>query len=358
MHKFNYDWRLADGYPAPGIKPNGCTVFSTFSCGGGSSMGYKLAGYNVIGAEDIDPKMQALYEKNHHPKYYFLDGVKTLKDREDLPEELYHLDILDGSPPCSNFSMAGNREDDWGKEKKFREGQAKQVLDTLFFDFIDLAAKLKPKVVIAENVKGLLIGAAKEYVTRILSDFDKAGYAVSFYLLNSSTMGVPQARNRVFFIAIRKDLLPKLQNLQYDLFGGSPILKMEFDEEPIPYKEIEEKEGNANAWGIYPGVKPYWEKIEPGRSCADVHPKGHFFQELKLHPDKPLPTLRAGSNSYYHYKDERKLFDMEITHGGSFPTDYDYNKQKPIYVVGMSVPPVMMAQVSNKVYEQVLSRLK
>jgi DNA (cytosine-5)-methyltransferase 1 len=48
------------------------------------------------------------------------------------------LDILDGSPPCSSFSMAGNREKDWGKEKKFREGQAEQVLDNLFFDFIDL----------------------------------------------------------------------------------------------------------------------------------------------------------------------------------------------------------------------------
>jgi DNA (cytosine-5)-methyltransferase 1 len=60
--------------------------------------------------------------------------------------------------------MAGNREKDWGKEKVFREGQAQQVLDTLFFDFIDLAKKLQPKVVIAENVKGLLIGEAKSYI--------------------------------------------------------------------------------------------------------------------------------------------------------------------------------------------------
>jgi DNA (cytosine-5)-methyltransferase 1 len=107
------------------------------------------------------------YKTNHNPKYAYLEPIQTFKNRTDLPAELYNLDILDGSPPCSSFSMAGNRDKDWGKEKKFREGQAEQVLDTLFFDFIDLAKKLQPKVVVAENVKGLLMGNAKDYVIEI-----------------------------------------------------------------------------------------------------------------------------------------------------------------------------------------------
>ena len=74
------------------------------------------------------------------------------------------------------FSMAGSREKGWGKEKKFREGQAEQVLDTLFFDFIDLAKELQPKVVVAENVAGLMMGAAKEYVKKIYKAFQEAGY--------------------------------------------------------------------------------------------------------------------------------------------------------------------------------------
>ena len=157
--KLNYRWTMKDDYPT---EKNGLKVFSCFACGGGSTMGYKLAGFDVIGCNEIDPKMNKVYIENHKPKFNFLEGIQTFKLRDDLPEELYDLDILDGSPPCSSFSMAGNREKDWGKEKKFKEGQAEQVLDTLFFDFIDLAEKLKPKVVIAENVKGITQGEAKK----------------------------------------------------------------------------------------------------------------------------------------------------------------------------------------------------
>lgn len=64
----------------------------------------------------------------------------------ELPPELFDLDILDGSPPCSVFSMAGDREDKWGGVHAFREGQAVQRLDDLFFDFLDVAEKLRPRL--------------------------------------------------------------------------------------------------------------------------------------------------------------------------------------------------------------------
>ena len=203
MHKYPYHWALKK---TVFTKDKG-KVFSCFACGGGSTMGYKLAGFDVIGCNEIDPRMNDVYVANHHPKYNYLEDIRTLKMRDDLPKELYQLDILDGSPPCSSFSMMGSREEGWGVEKRFKEGQAKQVLDTLFFDFIDLAQKLQPKVVVAENVKGLLLGEAKAYVRRIYESFDKAGYALCHTLLNASYMGVPQTRERVFFTAIRKDLL-------------------------------------------------------------------------------------------------------------------------------------------------------
>jgi DNA (cytosine-5)-methyltransferase 1 len=157
-HKFPYNWTLKD---AVFTKDKG-KVFSCFACGGGSTMGYKLAGFDVLGCNEIDPKMIEAYKTNHNPKYAYLEPIQTFKTRKDLPSELYNLDILDGSPPCSSFSMAGNREKDWGKEKKFKEGQAEQVLDTLFFDFIDLAKELQPKIVVAENVKGLLLGSPQK----------------------------------------------------------------------------------------------------------------------------------------------------------------------------------------------------
>jgi len=178
-YKPHYKWNLSD---LDKVKKNGLKVFSCFARGGGSTMGYKLAGFDVIGANDIDPEMAWHYKTNHNPKHYFLEDIRKFRQRNDLPKELYELDILDGSPPCSSFSMAGKREKDWGKKKQFREGQSEQVLDDLFFDFIELARKLQPKIVIAENVKGMLHGNAKGYVKQIIGLFAVAGYDVQLFL--------------------------------------------------------------------------------------------------------------------------------------------------------------------------------
>ena len=92
-------WNLKD---AVFTKDKG-KVFSCFACGGGSTMGYKLAGFDVIGFNEIDPRMAKAYIANHHPKYAFVEPIQTFKNRKDLPKELYNLDILDGSPPVVAF---------------------------------------------------------------------------------------------------------------------------------------------------------------------------------------------------------------------------------------------------------------
>lgn len=350
MHRYPYNWKLKD---SNFTKDKG-KVFSCFSCGGGSTMGYKLAGFDVIGCNEIDPKMMDAYKANHNPKYSYLESIVTFKDREDLPEELYNLDILDGSPPCSSFSMAGNREKDWGKEKKFKEGQAEQVLDTLFFDFIDLANKLQPKIVVAENVKGLLLGDAKEYVRRIYKEFDKAGYYCQHWLLDASTMGVPQRRERVFFICLRKDLAAPLL-VQKDMFTKVPELKLDFKEPEILFKEVES--GIIETFEtISPCDLKYYDVCKMGNSIASVHPKGNRFNSYKLHPEKTPNTIAAGSD-IFHYEQKRKLDKEELCKIGTYPNDYDFVKNKPIYLIGMSVPPVMTAQIANEIYKQWIQTL-
>ena len=350
-HKFPYNWTLKD---AVFTKDKG-KVFSCFACGGGSTMGYKLAGFDVLGCNEIDPKMIEAYKTNHNPKYAYLEPIQTFKNRTDLPDELYNLDILDGSPPCSSFSMAGNRDKDWGKEKKFREGQAEQVLDTLFFDFIDLAKKLQPKVVVAENVKGLLMGNAKDYVIEIYKAFDEAGYYCQHFLLDASKMGVPQRRERVFFIALRKDLAKDFLYWK-DMFTEIPKLEMEFNEKEITYKEIRQQKGNESALGLSPKIKEYWLLCEAGNSFSSVHPKGSYFNEIKTHPEKVLPTIRANGLPY-DYEIQRTLFDDETKMAGSYPLDYNFLKLRPEYLIGMSVPPIMTAQVATNIYKQWLSKI-
>lgn len=358
-HRFHYNWTLKD---AVFTKDKG-KVFSCFACGGGSTMGYKLAGFDVIGHNDIDKKMIEVYKINHNPKYSFLESITTFSKRKDLPKELYELDILDGSPPCSSFSMAGNREKDWGKEKVFREGQELQVLDTLFFDFIDLAKELQPKVVVAENVKGLLLGAAKEYVIKIYKEFEKAGYYVQHFLLDASKMGVPQRRERVFFICLRKDLANPFLYMQ-DMFTEVPKIELNFDEPEIKFGAIKEKSGLINKHNKLANSEQIrWDIRKNGdRSLADcdfrLRGKTSFFNQSFIYNDKVLQTLTATKIGWNILFDEpRKCTDLEFCFGGSYPKDYNFNNNEPGYLIGMSVPPVMTAQIATEIYNQWLSKL-
>ena len=350
---FDYKWKLSE---TNFTKDKG-KVFSCFACGGGSTMGYKLAGFDVLGCNEIDPKMMEAYTTNHKPKYSFLEPIQTFKDRNDLPEELYNLDILDGSPPCSSFSMAGSREKQWGKEKKFKEGQAKQVLDTLFFDFIDLAKKLQPKVVIAENVKGLLLGSAKSYVRDIYREFDKAGYYCQHWLLNASKMGVPQRRERVFFIAFRKDLAgPFLQHK--DFFTYAPALNLIFKDKEIPFKDFD-----SGLYGkkLSEFVAKYYDMVKIGEKVSKALKKANLKETLfsydKINPNRALKTITASDSGEFRHDVPYFIHDQDLILGGSFPADYDFQKFNKKYLIGMSVPPVMTARIAQRIYDQWLSKL-
>lgn len=355
-HRFPYRWNLKD---ANFTKDKG-KAFSCFACGGGSTMGYKLAGFDVIGCNEIDPKMMEAYKVNHNPKYAFLEPIQTFKDRDDLPNELYDLEILDGSPPCSSFSLAGNRDEDWGKEKKFREGQAEQVLDTLFFDFIDLAKKLQPKVVVAENVKGLLIGPAREYVRKIYTAFDSAGYHVQHHLLDASTMGVPQKRERVFFIAIRKDLAGNFSS-QTDLFNLTPTIDLNFKEKGIPFKEfyipgLDDRPASRGR------MFEYWKNRKKGdESFCDTIKRTEgverCFTNKYLYRNNIPMTFTSNSDVIYLYDEYRKPNREESCCIGSFPQDYNFCKSTYYYLIGMSVPPVMTAQIATRIHEQWLTKI-
>lgn len=89
---------------------------------------------------------------------------------------------------------------------------------------------------------------------------------------------------------------------------------------------------------------------------SDNHPKGSYFNEVKAHPDKVLPTIRANGLPYDH-KVERTLFKDEVLMAGTYPMDYNFCKNKPEYLIGMSVPPVMVAQIATEIWNQWLSKL-
>jgi DNA (cytosine-5)-methyltransferase 1 len=340
-----YEWYLSD---LNKVKKNDYKVFSCFSCGGGSSLGYKLAGFNVIGNCEIDKRINDIYVKNNHPKYNYCMGIQEMNKLKEFPEELYHLDILDGSPPCSTFSMAGQREENWGKNKKFREGQASQILDDLFFEFIDLAAILKPKIVIAENVKGLIMGNAKGYVNLIVKKFNEIGYKVQLFLLNAATMGVPQKRERVFFVATRKDI-------QF------PNLVLNFNETPIKYGEI--KDSKYKPLGKDTMIYHRWKKrIKSDSNLGDTvkrteNGKISSFNTQYLKDDRVPNTIAAGGSLPVRFDVPGYATERDIKIIQTFPQDYDFLGSNVQYICGMSVPPIMMKKISEQVKIQLLDKL-
>jgi len=351
---FSYKWQLKTGYPK---KKNGYFVFSCFACGGGSTMGYKLAGYDVLGFNEIDPKMAECYIENHNPKYQFIEPIQEFKNRNDLPKELFNLDILDGSPPCSNFSMAGNREKDWGKKKKFREGQQEQVLDILFFDFIDLTKKLQPKIVISENVPGILMGTAFQYVQKIYKDFKNAGYYTIHRLLDASKMGVPQKRKRVFFFSIRKDLIKHIDT--YDFFDENPKIDLMFNEKGILFKEIKT---NSKRKTIQKTIQDAYHYCTINKNSdfaqyfEKISGKRKYFNTRLIFNNEICSTIKSDCT---HIIEGEKAYinNEEIKKASTFPNDYNFKKNKVDYLCGMSVPPVMMAQISKQIEIQWLDKI-
>jgi DNA (cytosine-5)-methyltransferase 1 len=335
---FDWKWYLKDIRQDKDVK-----VFSTFSCGGGSTMGYKRAGFKVLGNVEIDPRMNSVYVKNNHPKYNFLMDLREFNEKNDLPDELYNLDILDGSPPCSTFSTAGSREKAWGKEKVFREGQQKQTLDDLFFVFLDTVEKLKPKIVIAENVAGLIKGNAKGYVNQIIKRFKELGYEVQLFKLNAAYMNVPQARERVFFIA---------NNQKY------PKLKFAFNEKPILFGEVRTEKGKPIQGEI---TKKRLKHLQRGDMCiSDITKRTENGREVcfnnKIIWDDMVSLTITANGSFTRACDKSGFTEEDYRNVSSFPQDYDFMNQSAQYIGGMSVPPNMMANIATEIYKQWISK--
>jgi DNA (cytosine-5)-methyltransferase 1 len=181
-------------------------VISTFAGGGGSSTGYRLAGGKVLVINEFVEEAQKTYAENYPDTVILPGDIKELNGKDFLDAAgvgVGEIDILDGSPPCSAFSVAGKlshniheeehldvwgdsyiekvtgkHSDGWGQTKNYSDGKTVENIEDLFFEFLRVANEIKPKVIVAENVKGLTIGEAKEYFNKILNTFEKIGYEV------------------------------------------------------------------------------------------------------------------------------------------------------------------------------------
>lgn len=341
---------------------NGLTVASTFSGCGGSSLGYRMAGFRVLWANEFIPLARDTYLLNASPS--------TIVDPRDIrqiqPADVLdamglapgELDLFDGSPPCASFSMSGSRARGWGQTKKYSNTQ--QRTDDLFHEYIRLLRGIQPRSFVAENVTGLVVGKAKGHFLRILAAMREAGYTVEARVLDSQWLGVPQARQRLIFVGVRTDLnlapafpnpLPHRYTLR-DAIGedalnpGSVRVYVRRPPDERDDVALAESTEHARAWRRTP------------RGAASTK----YINLKREHPDEPVSTVVAcggtGASSVTHPNEPRKFTIHELRRICGFPDDF---RLRGSYAqrwerLGRAVPPVMMCHIASAVRDGVLLR--
>jgi DNA (cytosine-5)-methyltransferase 1 len=144
-----------------------------------------------------------------------------------------------------------------------------------------------------------------------------------------------------------------------DLFHDLPELVLNFKEPEIPFIEIDQYDIKTDEYSICPSYTKCLEICKEGDSFNTVHHKGMLHNAYRVDRNKPVKTIVAHNDgTAYHYEHNRRLTRLEFCKAGSYPTDYDFGKTRPNYLIGMSVPPLMTAQIATEIYNQWLIHIK
>lgn len=404
------------------ISHNGFNVISTFSGCGGSSLGYKMAGFKVLWANEFIPAAQDVYRRNHPNTILDTRDIRQIQAADIFEAtglKAGELDVFDGSPPCASFSTAGKREKGWGKVKAYSD--TKQRVDDLFFEYARLLRDLQPKVFVAENVSGLIKGTAKGYFLEILAALKACGYNVAAKVLDAQWLGVPQMRQRLIFIGVRNDLgiapaHPKPLPYRYSVRDALPWItsvsnlesgkkpSMQNASLPCPTVTTGDTGGNGRhavevdrrayldkrgAFGndgditdqpaptvLSDSIGTHWI-IEPeadmtgyavGAECPTLRPgeqSDKYFQLVRAGINEPSPaiTQRGGDNttaSVAHPTERRKFSIAELKRICAFPDDFELTGTyaQQWERLGRAVPPVMMQHIAETIRDEVLCKIK
>ena len=360
-------------------------VIDLFSGAGGLGLGFEKANFEINLAIEQDESAVETYKYNHKNTKVICSDIKNIKTKE---YNLGKIDGIIGGPPCQGFSLSGKRD-------------PKDPRNSLFMEFIRIVNEQKPIFIVMENVKGLLSMKLNDgsYVKDIIiNEFDKIGYSVKYKVLDSSEYGVPQKRERVFFIGT-------LHNLKIDIEEFFPIPRSTFitieqalsdlpiikagqgehiQKYPIPpqneYQNLIRKDSefvyNHQAMKHTQRILDRFSIIKEGQSLKDV-PKEHsqrqrgksdeisgkVYSQNNMRPyyDKPSPTITASFQSnFVHPKLNRNFTAREACRLQSFPDTYiikgkrttmSWEKNLSQYQqIGNAVPPLLAKAIGEQVY--------
>ena len=359
------------------------TVISTFAGGGGSSTGYKLAGGKVLLVNEFVEAARQTYSDNYSDTQILPQDIKSLTgfdflDAADIiPTE---LDILDGSPPCSAFSISGKRDKGWDQEKVYSDGKKVENIEDLFLEYVRIAKEIQPKIIVADNVKGITAGEAKKKLNEFINAFQNIGYDVTYKVMNAAHYGVPQARERTMFVCVREDVCEAVGLNFMTLNNVFP----EENKEMVTLRhalegiENDKEEEQMLLDYVQGGFQKKWIELlefDPPKHLKpsderfiDINPKRSMFNMIRPCQDLPCPTLTQRGqqtvvSGVFHPMKNRKFTVPELKRIMSLPEDFVMKSDRETVAkrfdqsaerIGRMVAPKMMAALANSLYEKVL----
>lgn len=309
------------------------TVISTFAGCGGSSLGYKLAGYKELLAVEWDDNAVATFKLNFPEVPVYHGDITKLTGEECMRLagiKAGELDVLDGSPPCQGFSTAGKR--------KYTDPR-----NSLFLEFARLVDELRPKVFVMENVTGMVKGVMKQAYLTIIKTLRDCGYRAKGEVMNAMYFNVPQSRERVIIIGARKDL--EIEPTHPRPQGGAIILQTALDKAPdyIMPPDLKGKQ------------REVMMAMKQGQSGEDVTGKG-WFTHQRLSWKKVACTIQKEAWQFYHPTEHRNFSIGELRRIASFPDSFIFsgNWRQASARIGNSVPPNLMKAIAEHIKENIL----
>lgn len=338
-------------------------IIDLFCGAGGFSLGFELEGFDSVLAIDKWSDAVETYNYNRENKVaqnidiHDYTNEKILKLMND-----YKISGVIGGPPCQGFSLVGKRE----------KGDIRNSLYLEYVRFVDVA---KPDFFILENVKGLLSMEKGLYKEDIIKRFTELGYNVNYKLLKASDYGVPQSRERVFFIGLRKEkfgdiyynfeLLSKKEMVStYDALCDLPSLDK--GENPETYKLCPQNEFqrmmrqtsnkllNNDVTNHTDQTKKIISLIKDGGNIRDLPEEYYKIRNYnaafkRMNSKLPSGTIDCGHRNYFHYSENRIPTVRESARIQSFPDNYFFtgNKGSQYTQVGNAVPVLLAKEIAK-----------
>ena len=315
-------------------------AISTFSGLGGSSLGYRNAGFKMLACVEWDRHAVDSYKLNHPSTRIYHEDITKISPsrmRGELGLEVGELDLLDGSPPCQGFSSAGKRE--------FNDPR-----NHLFWSHLRLIEEFQPRAIVVENVAGLIRGKMKRHARAIQEALESQGYEVIVGLVKATCFGVPSYRPRTFFIGLRSDLgiSPAFPPVTHDKYVSCSEALKGVAPVTMPNSPGKNTQSEFLRKNLLPGEcgEDVWRRLRINKTGS--------FGVLKIHPRKPAFTVIKSCTGYWHWTHRHISLEEALVLTG-FPSDYRIAPagfRKKWERIGNSVAPPVAEAIGRQLIRQ------